>query len=300
MKQKFLGWSPSQKSAELLQQVNIILEYFEKQGYNLTLRQLYYQLVSKDIIANRVEMYNSLGNMMSKARLAGLVDWSMIEDRVRKPKERSHWQSPREILLTAISSYYISRWKDQENYIEVWCEKDAVSNIIEPVCSKYDVLFMANRGYSSQTAMYDGYKRLSRAVRQDKNVMLIYLGDHDPSGMDMDNDIRNRMGNFFFEDKDCLIDEFRRIALTMDQIEQYNPPENPAKINDRRFDSYAEKYGESSWELDALEPSVLSEIVENAILEYVDMEEFDRISMIEEDEKEEMKLFADKWREDEG
>lgn len=295
MKQKFIGWSPSTKSSDLLDHVNVILEDFERQGYNLTIRQLYYQLVSKDIIENKVEMYNSLGNMMSKARLAGLIDWGMIEDRVRIPSQRAHWDSPREILLSAIASYYISRWENQDNYIEVWCEKDAVSNIIQPVCRKYDVLFMANRGYSSQTAMYDGYKRLYKAAKQDKEIMLIYLGDHDPSGMDMDNDIRNRMGNFFFGDKDAKIDEVRRIALTMDQIEQYNPPENPAKTDDRRYALYSEKYGESSWELDALEPSVLSEVAEGAILEYVDMDEFERVKSIEEEEKEEMRLFADKW-----
>ena len=281
MKEKFIEWNPSTRSLGLVKIINRILEEYREQGYRLTLRQLYYQLVARDIIANKVEEYNSLGNVVSKGRLSGLIDWEMIEDRIRVPTENSHWENPEQILKAASNSYYQSRWENQKNYIEVWCEKDAVSNIIQPICSKWDVLFMANRGYSSQSAMYDGYRRLDDKLADDKDIMVIYLGDHDPSGIDMTNDIKNRLGTFFFCDKNVKIGEVERIALNMNQVEEYNPPENPAKITDSRYNSYVQIYGISSWELDALEPSVLSKIAEDAIMRFIDLDEFNKVEKVE-------------------
>ncbi len=281
MKQKFTEWKPSLQSLDLVTTANNILDDYESQGYVLTLRQLYYQLVSRDIIPNNVKEYTKLGNVISRARLAGLIDWSMIEDRTRVPETRSHWESPSEIIESAVSSYYLSRWENQKNYIEVWCEKDAVSNIIKPVCRKWDILFMANRGYSSQSAIYNAHKRL--AVKgQNKSVKIIYLGDHDPSGMDMDRDINNRIEIFTYGEIRRIV---KRIALNMEQVEEFHPPENPAKQKDSRFEQYVVEYGESSWELDALEPSVLADIIEKAIMEFVDLDEFDKVAEKEQEHK---------------
>jgi len=293
MKEKFIDWRPSERSKQLILIANNILEEYEAQGYRLTLRQLYYQLVARDIIPNRVEEYNSLGNVVSKGRLAGLIDWDMIEDRLRIPNENGHWDSPQEILKAATKSYYRSRWENQKNYIEVWCEKDAVSNIIQPVCAKWDVLFMANRGYSSQSAMYEAYKRLYRKHIEEKDIMILYLGDHDPSGIDMTRDIANRLGTFLI-DENTEIENVDRIALNMDQIEQYDPPENPAKVTDSRYKSYVRIYGESSWELDALEPSVLAGIVEDAIMRFVDLDAFQDVENLEKEHKKKLLKLADK------
>ncbi len=283
MKEHFIAWQPQLKAVSLLKEINTILAEYEALGYKLTLRQLYYQLVSRDIIANNVKEYTTLGDIASRGRLAGYIDWSMIEDRVRIPSINTHWEHPSEIVQAAADSFYMSKWKDQSYYIEVWCEKDAVSNIIEPVCRKWDVTFMANRGYSSQTAMYDAFKRLAAAAREDKKIGVLYLGDHDPSGIDMTFDIMNRLGNFIFHDKERRFEGVVRLALNMNQIDEYQPPENPAKVTDSRYKKYAEVYGESSWELDALEPTVLSELVEKAILEFVDQEKFDAV--VEEETK---------------
>ena len=283
MKEGFIQWKPSANSVRLIDVSNRILDEYEQQGYKLTLRQLYYQLVSRDVIPNAVNEYNNLGNVISKGRLAGLIDWSRIEDRMRSPIENQHWDNPAQILRAATNSYYLSKWENQDNYIEVWCEKDAVSNIIQPICSKWDVLFMANRGYSSQSAMYEAYQRIANKT----NMVIIYLGDHDPSGIDMTHDISNRLG-IFLHGEGFLFDNVRRIALNMDQVEQYNPPNNPAKITDSRYRVYVEKYGESSWELDALEPAVLTEIVEDAIFQYLDIDEFNRVAEIEQAGKNEL------------
>ena len=297
MIEQFLKWNPQSGSRYLLEHIETILNEYEGMGYRLTLRQLYYQLVSRDIIANKISEYNRLGNVVSRGRLAGIIDWSMIEDRVRRPVHNTHWDSPSHILNRAKDSYYRSKWEDQNNYIEVWCEKDAVSNILEPVCSQYDVLFMANRGYSSQTAMYNGYQRFDMAAAESKNIHLFYFGDHDPSGIDMVEDIQKRLGLFLYGDPDDIFNQVTRVALNMDQILQYNPPENPAKTTDSRYQKYVEKYGESSWELDALDPGVLSELVKDSILDYCDMEIFDTIIDLENEHKELMQKAIDNIKE---
>ena len=293
MLEQFQDWNPQRESAYLLGNIEGILEKYKRMGYKLTLRQLYYQLVSQDIIDNKVSEYHRLGNIVSRGRLAGLIDWSMIEDRVRRPVYNTHWNSPQHILNRAKDSYYMSKWERQENYIEIWCEKDAVSNILEPICNEYDVLFMANRGYSSQTAMYNGYQRFAEAQDKGKYIHLFYFGDHDPSGIDMVNDIQKRLGLFLYGDIDDRFEQVTRVALTMDQITKYNPPENPAKTTDSRYQKYAEKYGESSWELDALEPDVLSKLAKDSILTYCDMEIFKSVVGIENEHKELMQKVID-------
>jgi len=280
MKRKFIDWNPSSNSIKLLNIINSILYKYANEGYTLTLRQLYYQLVANDFIENKIEEYKRIGNVVSKGRLAGRIDWNMIEDRLRTPESNQHWNNPSEIIKTAVNSYYLSRWDKQNYYIEVWCEKDAVSNIIQPVCSKWDVTFMANRGYSSQSAMYEAYQRFD-FHSSCKYLAICYFGDHDPSGIDMIRDIKDRLYTFFNDE----IVNINKIALTIDQIKQYNPPENPAKITDTRYEKYANEYGESSWELDAIEPSILSSMVEDAIFEYLDISSFEEIEKKEKKEK---------------
>ena len=274
MIERFIDWRPAGKSKVLLAKVGEIIHSYRQQGYTLTLRQLYYQMVSRDYIPNSIKSYSNMGNLVSNARLAGIIDWDMIEDRVRVAQARQHWEDPESILLAASQSYYRDHWEDQPEYVEVWCEKDAVSNILQPVCSKYDVTFMANRGYSSQSAMYEAYHRLESKMDDGKSVFIIYFGDHDPSGIDMTRDIDDRMGLFLNGDIHRAFGNIEREALNMDQVRKYNPPENPAKITDSRYKGYVIEYGESSWELDALEPSVLSDLVEKAILRHIDMDKF--------------------------
>jgi len=292
MKETFMNWQPTPATAAILERVQEIMEEYRDMGYVLTLRQPYYQLVSRDVIPNRVREYKRLGNIVSDGRLSGMLDWAMIEDRVRIPNVNSHWNSPKDIMNAAIGSYYRARWTNQDTYIEVWAEKDAVSNIIEPVCRRWDVLFMANRGYSSQSAMYDGYHRLLRALGKGKKVEVIYLGDHDPSGMDMTDDIAKRLGLFLTKGKDKIFNRVNRIALNMDQVEKYDPPENPAKITDSRYAKYVAQYGKSSWELDALEPRVLSDLVEKAILQHLDQDRWQEIVDLENEHKQTLRDLA--------
>jgi hypothetical protein len=276
MTEKFISWNPTGKSMRLLGLVNQVLAEYEALGYRLTLRQLYYQLVSRVAIPNTLRSYSSLGDLVSKGRLAGLIDWEMIENRVRVPRSNTHWRDEAQILQAAADGFYLSRWEGQANHVELWCEKDAVSNILEPVCRELDVLFLANRGYGSQTALYDAAKRFAMAMKAGKECWLLYFGDHDPLGLDMSRDIEYRL-SLFHEGAPGLPMRVKRVALTMAQVEEYGPPENPAKQEDSRYRAYAEQFGESSWELDALEPGVLAELARTEICDLLDPDGWARV-----------------------
>ena len=281
MKEAFTDWTPRTETTRVLldSAIQVVAEY-TAQGYQLTLRQLYYQLVARDIIPNEQRWYNRLGDVVANGRMAGYIDWSAIVDRGRVPVKPPDWSGPDSILRSAEYSYRLDRWEGQMNHVEVWCEKDALSSVLEPICNRYHVRMLANRGYSSATALYDAAQRFRTAMRDGKHVVVIYLGDHDPSGIDMTRDIRDRLDLLsWFQDI-----EVQRLALNMDQVDQYQPPPNPTKFSDSRAAGYVAEYGFESWELDALEPQVLDELVSDAIEDLLDRDLYDeRIEQERED-----------------
>ena len=256
----------NKKSLVIIEQANEIIEEYSNQGYDLTLRQLYYQFVSRDLFANIDKNYKKLGSVINNARLAGMIDWDSIVDRTRNVKANAHWNSPAEIIEVCSRQYQIDKWADQPNRIEVWIEKDALIGVIERVCQKNDVAYFSCRGYTSQSEMWGASQRLEEYVQQGQEPVIIHLGDHDPSGIDMTRDIKDRMQMFM---GGCKVE---RIALNYDQVQQYKPPPNPAKMTDTRVDSYIKRFGNKSWELDALEPSVLENLIQTEIDKYLDVD----------------------------
>jgi len=244
----------------LIAQCNTVIADYQAQGFTLTVRQLYYQMVSRNIIENTERSYSRLDELVSNARLGGLIDWLAIEDRTRSLRYNSHWSSPASIIHSARQSYQIDKWAGQEYRPEVWVEKQALEGVVESVCSRLDVPYFACKGYNSQSEQWAAGQRLAGYIEAGATPIIFHFGDHDPSGIDMTRDNRARLEMFMGGV------ELRRLALNMDQIEQYNPPPNPAKESDSRFAYYRELYGSQSWELDALEPTVLVALIERAIL----------------------------------
>ncbi len=271
MKQAFIEKKFSASADKTISIINSILSEYEDQGFTLSLRQLYYQLVARGYIENTVRSYMNTGNLVSSARQAGLIDWSMIEDRGRETITVAHWRSPKEIVSQAARQFRIDKWADQPYYIEVMVEKDALSGVLEPVCTELDIPLTANKGYSSSSTMYEIGQRLQKKHDvYNKDIVVIYLGDHDPSGIDMTRDVEDRLT--MYSELDSLDIEVVRVALNFNQITLWNPPENPAKQTDSRFASYAEKFGKSSWELDAVEPAQLAQLIQNLIFERRDLD----------------------------
>jgi len=290
MKQQYLEpirWKGKKKL--IFEKVVQVVEEFQKQGYKMTLRQLYYQLVSRDIIENSKNEYQKLSVLLTESRMFGFVDWDFIEDRIRIPKKHGEWGNIQNIVVDAIHQYRRNRWYDQEHYVEVWVEKDALSGVLEPITEKYHVTLMVNRGYSSASAMHDSAIRFLNKENEGKTTHILYLGDHDPSGMDMVRDIEDRMRTFGSD----VCNNVNRIALNMEQIEQFNPPPNPAKVDDPRAKDYIEQFGNTSWELDALSPKDLNDLLDDEIRKLLDIEKYNRICRVEEYERQQLTAVAE-------
>jgi hypothetical protein len=270
MKRLFVPHNFALDGVAMIETINGILDEYAGQGFVLSLRQLYYQLVARDLIPNTVRSYKNTGVLVSDARLAGLIDWDMIEDRGRQTVAQSHWRNPAQIVDAAAHQFCIDKWVDQAYRIEVMVEKDALSGVLEPVCRELDVAITANKGYSSSSTMHEIGQRLARYAKYDQRVVILYLGDHDPSGIDMTRDVAERLALFSGLAADQL--EVVRLALNMAQIEQWRPPENPAKETDARFAAYQAEFGESSWELDAIEPAALADLVREAVFSRRDID----------------------------
>lgn len=266
-------------SVEMIDRALVIIQEYEELGFRLTLRQLYYQFVSRNWLANKQSEYKRLGSLMTDARLAGIVDWNAIEDRARNLQTFASWNDPASIVSVCSDSFALDLWKNQPHYIETWVEKEALIGVLARPCSKWRVNHFACKGYTSASEMWDGgWNRLRGKKKQGKDVTIIHLGDHDPSGIDMTRDIRERMSLFVGGPVEIV-----RIALNMDQVEEYEPPPNPAKMTDSRFEGYVDQFGEESWELDALPPNVIADLIEGEITKRMDMEKW-RKDKEEEDE----------------
>ena len=296
MKKLFVSKNFKDETLHTISQVNSILAEYRAQGYDLSLRQVYYQLVARDLLENTPRSYKRLGNIVSDGRLAGLIDWEMIVDRGRPVIYPSHWDSPADIVRAAADSFRIDKWEDQSAHVEVMIEKQALEGILIPVCAELDIRFTANKGYSSQSAMYRAGKRMGKAVINGKDVYIMYLGDHDPSGLDMDRDILDRLSLFSGE----VIWSVERLALTWDQIEEHQPPENPTKMKDSRAKAYVLEFGDSSWELDAMEPALLASLVRDTVYEIRDEELWSEAEEHEEKMKAELQEFADNYEDEES
>lgn len=277
------------KSLDLIEKVNKVITEYREKGYDLTLRQVYYQLVAADIIPNKERSYKNLGSLVSDGRMAGLIDWMAIVDRTRNLRRNSHWSSPADIISSAMYSYQIDKWVGQENYVEVWVEKDALIGVVGQICTRLDVPYFSCRGYVSQSEMWSAAQRLEGRSYKN-NLVILHLGDHDPSGVDMSRDIVDRLSTFGVDI------QFKRIALNMNQIEEYDPPPNPTKVTDSRSTGYINRYGHSCWELDALKPEVMSNLIETHVNKYRDMELFMSKEDQEETEKETLRRVVDDWK----
>lgn len=282
----------SEKTMAVIDAANQIIVDYAMQGYNLTLRQLYYQFVARAYIENTERSYKRLGNIVSDARRAGLIDWDAIEDRTRFVRKLPHWTKPSDIMHAALQQFRLEIWESQPVRVEVWIEKDALVGVIEQVCNELDVPYFSCRGYVSDSEMWVAGQRIVRNSMDNMQItVILHLGDHDPSGIDMTRDITARL-RMFSEGEPF---EVRRLALNLDQIEQYDPPPNPTKLSDSRCNGYMSKYGEYSWELDALSPPVLAGLIRSQVLEMVDIDEWQRVKDEQAAHKEDLGLVSDNW-----
>ncbi len=294
MKIAYIETRFNSKTLGLIEAANSIIKEYDALGYELTLRQLYYQFVSRNLIVNTERSYKNLGEVINNGRLAGKISWKAIVDRTRNLVGNSHWEGPGDIVDACARQFQIDKWATQKNRVEVWVEKDALVGVIERACRSLDVSFFSCRGYTSQSEMWVAAMRLKQYRQGGQTPVIIHLGDHDPSGKDMTRDIDDRLALFMGKPM-----EVNRIALNMNQIEKYGPPPNPAKITDSRAKDYIEEFGPESWELDALDPKVLHDLVQKTVLSYREEKQWKAAVKIEDGHKERLSTVAEELRDEE-
>src|SRR5260370_31806431 len=243
------------KTLDVITHANEVIADYSAQGFTLTLRQLYYQFVSRGWIANRQSEYDRLGGIITDERLAGWVDWYAIEDRTPwLRRSDSDSGTPEEFLIGSAESYRKARWADQTYAPEVWIEKDALIGVVESACEPLVVPYFACRGYVSQSEVWLAGQRMIEHRHAGRIPLILHLGDHDPSGIDMTRALEDRLALFCrhagVEPPDVV-----RLALNMEQVEEMQPPPNPAKLSDSRAEGYIAKFGDESWQLDAIDPT---------------------------------------------
>jgi len=311
MKKAFIERRFSRDVAAIIENINVIVAEHAAMGLTLTVRQLYYQFIGRNLFPdswmdraynlknkldpdtkNTLKNYKRLANIANDGRLAGWIDWNAIEDRSRWLRDRNAFDDPLELIEQNPGWYRESLWAlSQEKYCEVWIEKDALVGVIEQPCHELRVPHFATRGYLSQSEAYTTGIRLRQKINEGKEVVIFHLGDHDPSGLDMSRDLQERMMMFARSEE---ID-FRRLALNWDQVQEYGPPPNPAKETDSRFADYEQQYGDESWELDALDTRVIQALVRDNVNSLIDQPSWDAALAHEVRERQVLKELVNHW-----
>lgn len=260
------------KYEKLVSEVNAVLREYD---VALTLRQLFYRLVSRHVFANTERNYKHLSRVLVKAREREDVDASRIEDRSRQVLGQGDWgyESSESFLSNverglreAWKRFSLTLWEDQLCQVLVALEKDALSRLISTVAGDFRVKTFPMRGYGSYTYVSE----IAQECAGDKPTIILYLGDYDPSGLDIQRDLESRLERYGAEDF-----EIKRVALTLDQIQRHQLPPLPAKTSDPRLARFiADTGGSDVVELDALPPNILQDVVRNAIRHHIDMEKW--------------------------
>ncbi len=304
----------NKKQLLVVQNANRIIEAYRAQGFMLTLRQIYYQFVARDLFPedrywlqaggkwvkdperknpnsskNAEPNYKWLGELLNDGRVAGLIDWDSMEDRTRNLRTLPHWESPADILVSVAAQYRVDLWEHQKTYVEVWVEKEALVQVVQIACNPLDIPYFACKGYVSQSELWGAAQRLKAMNKKGKDVVVFYFGDHDPSGIDMTRDIAGRLRQFGARA------DVRRLALNMDQIRELNPPPSPAKLTDSRCKGYIEEFGEDSWELDALEPAALTQLIRDEVSALVEKRQWKKEQFRQKSGRAQLRAVSERW-----
>ena len=291
MIEKFKTISFRQPTLTLIENANGIIDEYQALGFTLTLRQLFYQFVSRPALGlvNTFENHKKLGRVVTDARRAGLIDWDALEDRTRNVRSLPTWDEPPEIIGACANQYREDIWSSQPYRPEVWIEKDALTGVIEGVSEEFRVPWFSCRGNVSDSEMYAAGKRFAAVINQGQVPLVLQLVDHDPTGLDMSRDVRERLAMFARQDI-----EVRRLALNLDQTNGLPP--NFAKESDSRFEDYVQQFGTTDcWELDALAPNVIAGLVRAELERLIDRDAWAAAIEGEEDNRTVLTAAADNW-----
>jgi hypothetical protein len=237
-----------------------------------TLRQLFYQCTVRGVLAKTEQAYKRLSDHLVQMRLDGTVPFERIVDGHRMRRNLGGWASPKEALARLIENYRYDRWEDQPAMVEIWCEKDALSGQILPLCEEYGITYVACKGFASLSLAHETAKIFAR---RSKPTYVYYFGDFDPSGMHIDRSLSERLRQF---GANVTVE---RVALLPHQVERYHLPTRPTKKSDSRSAGFVQQFGDAAIELDALPPDTLELLVRRAIERHIDQEAWNKADVID-------------------
>ncbi len=269
--------------AQLEELHNAILTACEL-DHPLTVRGVFYRVLSAGAVEKTEKAYNAVQREVLKLRRSGDLPYEWVVDGTRWHIKTPSWSNVEEALDDAAASYRRALWHDQDVYVEIWSEKDAISSIIAPVTETWDVPLMVARGFASESFLWSTASTI-RAVN--KPTIVYQLGDHDPSGIAAWKHVQRRLREFA-PDIDIY---FERLAVTPEQIYVLDLPTRPTKATDSRSKGFI---GESV-EVDAIPTSTLTEIVANAITRHIDPRTYRLHKMVEEQERAGLAALASGW-----
>ncbi|OPX33821.1 MAG: hypothetical protein B1H12_11195 [Desulfobacteraceae bacterium 4484_190.2] len=278
------------KSLELLVQVQKIIRSYD---FALTLRQIYYQLVAKQIIPNQQRFYKKLSRLCVIGRDEGILPEDAFADRLRQVDRLASYHDLADYMATVGVAYRKNKWENQNSYIEIWTEKDALRDVLSEITYAYDVNLMVVRGQVSRTAIFESYERFAENLERGKNCHLYYAGDFDPSGLSIFNSLKERIRQYGTDGERIT---FERIALTPEQIDAYNLPSDPGKQSDPNYKRFVSEYGDSVVELDSLPPEALRDIVRNCIEKHIDQVLLSQVREIEQEEQTILQTLTQAWQ----
>ena len=246
--------------------------------YNqMTIRQLYYQLVSRGVIEKTEQAYKRVCDISGQMRLSGDLPYRKIADGSRARLKPYSFGGLSEALEVTSSAYRRNLWIDQAVHVEIWCEKDALTGVIRPICEEYCVPYVATRGFPSLTLLFESAMEM---IDRGKPTRVYYFGDHDASGQAISRNLEEKMRA---HGADVTVE---RVGLLQPHIQRYNLPTRPSKASDKRTPKFAAEYGDECVELDALPPEILTTWVHRAIMRNIDKQTLDNTLKIEKLERE--------------
>jgi hypothetical protein len=281
--------------SKVIDEVKTSLVWFQRHGVpRPSLRTIFYRLVSLGIIPNTNQSYKSLSAATVKARKSGEIPWDCFSDHGRQVlgNFQENYRSPKQFIQQGIDflknapqKYTIPRWYKQTQYVEVWIEKQALADTFISFLKYRQVKVAVNKGYASWSFLYDNCKRLKEVFgKTGKRINVLYFGDFDPSGEDMDRHMRQSFSTFGLNNTI----NFQRIAVTKEQIAKFKLPSIPDnqetldKVNnDTRIDQFIEKHGKLYVvELDALlaiVPEEFKSLVQKSVDQFFNQTIYDDI-----------------------
>jgi hypothetical protein len=257
-------------------------------AYPITGRGIGYKLFTAGLIPSmETGQMQRVYRLLKEARERGMIPWEWIVDETRELERSPSWDDPAAFVRTVSRAYRRDHWNHQPVRVEVWSEKGTIRGVLAPVLNQYGVGFRVMHGFGSATTGYD--------VSQDddgRDLIVLYVGDYDPSGMCMsEHDLPKR-----FEKYDGDHIELKRIALRREHLDSL--PSFPAtdKKKDKRYTWFVRNFGDQCWELDALDPNDLRDLVDEAIKSEIEPVAWHRCTVLEEAETESMRTVLDSWK----